>query len=102
MINSGIEDLLPEFEAALENENDLLEIVRILRVQGLDQLDIYLKFEDYQLYLIEQGRDHDPETDNLYSVLERIYGWCREDLKLFGRTMNNDELKKRRSLRNEK
>src|SRR4051794_425336 len=102
MTNSEIPDLLPEFEAALEDENDLLEIVQTLRAQGLDQIDIYLKFEDYNSYLYKQGRDRDPKIDNLHSVLERIYGWCREDRKLFGRTTNNDEIKNRRLLRNEK
>ena len=94
--------MLPEFEAALENENDLLEIVRVLRTQGLDQLDIYIKFADYLNYLRECGRDEGPEIENLYSVIERIWGWCRPDRKLFERSLNNDEIKKRRLLRNEK
>lgn len=87
---------LDEFEASLSSEESLISMVDKFRAKGFTQLDIYLLFEDYLEYLRGNNRDDDPETDNLYDVLARIYGWCGPQAKLFEECLSNKQIEAKR------
>ena len=79
-----------KLESIVKSEEDLVNFVRELQGKEESQLKIYILFNRYYRFLLEEEREHD--SDTICDVLERIYGWCSEEYKLFERNLTNEEI----------
>jgi hypothetical protein len=89
-MNSEINNRLDESLKSANPNQELLKLVEEFRNQGWSQLDIYDVFESYIFSLDDLGRE--AESEIITEVIERIYGWCSPHLKLFPKTLSNEEI----------
>lgn len=73
-----------------DSEAQFVNLVKQLKIEGWNQLEVYELFTNYRNLLDSDNREF--ESDIVGDVLDLIYGWCGESAKLFGRTMSNDEI----------
>ncbi len=89
------EELFNQFEQSVKSTESLIELVSKLKLQGLNQLEIYCLFDDYYKFLQQENREDD--YDNIDEVLSCIYGWCSPGERLFENHLTNEEIEKFRS-----
>ena len=78
------EVLLKKFHEAIERKEegiDLVAIVNELKSEGKNQRQVYDIFGEYLEYIAEHGTEE--QDDYVRDVMDRIYGWCDPDYKLF-------------------
>lgn len=81
------------FADALASEDaaqKLIDLVEAMKLEGLDQLEIYAFFT--VRYVMAQDEDNRREDDLLTEVLDLIWGWCRVEIRLFTRSLKNGEV----------
>ena len=81
------------FEDALASDDaaqKLIELVEAMKTEGLDQLEIYLRFK--ARYILARDEDNRRENDLLTNVLDLIWDWCRVEIRLFPRSLKNGEV----------
>lgn len=93
-MNSEIRNRLDESLKSSNPNQELLKLVEELKTMGWSQLDIYDVFETYMFSLDNANRRD--ESDIVYEVVERIYGWCSPHSRLFPKELSNEEIAKYR------
>ena len=70
-------------------ESQLLALAFQWKSQGMTQLAAFEVFHSYYTSLL--GVEAEEITDAYEFVLDRIWGWCAPDAKIFDGTMTNEE-----------
>ncbi len=94
VIDEKIKRRLDDALGSSESEEQLINLVEELKMEGWNQLQVYDVFETYMFSLGEANRV--AEEDVVMEVVSYIYGWCGESRKLFDHILSNDEIKKYR------
>lgn len=70
-----------EWLSQCEDQQQMIDLVLKLKEQGMSQDELHSEFLSYALWL----REHNEEVreDCVLEVLDRIWGWCGPDMKLF-------------------
>jgi hypothetical protein len=82
-------NLLTRFEAALAGDS-LTELVRELEAEGLIQVEIFERFEQFRALLREFEREADEEQ--VMDTMDCIVGWCGTHAKLFQHYLTDEEI----------
>ena len=89
-MKSEIKNRLDESLKSTNPNQELLKLVEELKTKDWSQLDIYDVFESYMFSL--DKADRKVESDIVYEVVEKIYGWCSPHLRLFPKELSNEEI----------
>ena len=87
-----------QFEESISSIETLVELVEKYKSENLSQLQIYCLFTEYQEILEIENRQK--ELDNIYDVLDKIYGWCFPQEKLFEKSLTNKQIEEYRFVNN--
>ena len=99
IIDDEIKQRLDKALNSNDGEAQLINLVKELKAEDWNQLQVYDVFETYMFSLSNAGLE--AESDVVTEVVAYIYGWCGESAKLFGRTLSNEEIRKYRESKNQ-
>lgn len=91
----SIDEFATEFRTALENhasEQELAEIVLRSKAIGLTQQGIYSALTRIRDELCEQGRAETPVCELLEGIMERVWGYCGMNRRLWETSLPETKL----------
>lgn len=84
-------NLLTRFETALAG-NQLDALVEAMKAEGYAQGEVFDEFDQFRQRLA--GREAD--EDNVLEMMDRIWGWCAPDQRLFSDSLTEEKIQAQR------
>jgi hypothetical protein len=88
------EQLYNQAVATIEPTEGMIELVKLMKADGVSQLEIYCEFEARHTASMAKDKTYATEEEEATATaMERIWGWCEPEDHLFDHTLTKEEVR---------